>query len=280
MAKNRKLKKYFNLLSGHHRAYPDFLIIGAQKAATTSLFHYLTQHPQVEPPIKKEVRYFDLKYHWGSVWYRSHFPLKSRLRGNKITGEKSTDYIYHPMAPHRIKSSGLNPKLILLLRDPSLRAISQYKHYYRRGMETRSMRDAFEQEKQLVDQLYPSLEKKTIMNQRKIKDFIRYSYLQKGRYLEQIKRYEEVLGRESLMIESMEKLMQYPEEVVLKAYRFLCIDDSFMPKDLSTQNSGNYPLDRETSSVRTWLDEYYRPHNQQLFEHLGRRFEWGEEEYT
>lgn len=276
MGKNKKLKKYLNLISGYHRAYPDFLIIGAQKAATTSLFYYLTQHPEVVPPIKKEIRYFDLKYHLGSVWYRSHFPLKSKLKGAKITGEKSTDYIFHPMAPQRIKESGIQPKLILLLRDPARRAISQYNHYRRRGIEKRSMQEAFEQEPQVVNDLYPAMHQPTVLNQKNIKNYIRFAYLQKGLYLRQIKRFEEVLNPSRLYIESMENLMSEPARVVKETYQFLGIDDSFVPDDLTTQNEGSYAVDKPTQEMLHWIQNYYQPHNEALFEYLGKRFPWGE----
>ncbi|MDZ7776481.1 MAG: sulfotransferase domain-containing protein [Bacteroidales bacterium] len=275
MGKNRKLKKYLNLLSGYYRAYPDFLIIGSQKAATTSLFYYLTQHPQVIPPIKKEVRYFDLKYHWGPIWYRSHFPLKNKLKGNKITGEKSTDYIFHPLAPQRMKETGLNSRLILLLRDPARRAISQYNHYYRRGIETRTMKEAFEQEPELVNNLYPAMHEQTLFNQKNIKDYIRFAYTQKGLYLKQIKRFEEALNPDLLFIESMENLMSHPARVVKDTYRFLGIDSNFVPEDLASQNQGSYDNDQTTQEMLEWLYNYYRPHNEALFDYLGKRFPWG-----
>ncbi|HKK09274.1 MAG TPA: sulfotransferase domain-containing protein [Bacteroidales bacterium] len=274
MGKNKKLKKYFNLFSGYHRAYPDFLIIGAQKAATTSLFYYITQHPDVEPPLKKEIRYFDLKYHLGSVWYRSHFPLKSKLKGAKITGEKSTDYVFHPKAPQRIKESGIQPKLILLLRDPARRAISQYNHYHRRGIEKRSMQEAFEQEPQMVSDLYSAMLQPTVLNQKNIKNYIRFAYLQKGLYLKQIKRFEEVINPGHLYIESMENLMSEPARVVKETYQFLGIDDRFLPDDMTTQNEGSYEMANNNEMLQ-WLHNYFQTDNEALFKYLGKRFPWG-----
>src|SRR5262245_19881829 len=62
------------LISGASRMLPELVILGAQKAGTTSLFNYLSQHPRVRPPIKKEVHYFDLNYAKGLEWYQAHFP--------------------------------------------------------------------------------------------------------------------------------------------------------------------------------------------------------------
>src|SRR5271167_4574735 len=89
-------------------ALPDFLIIGAQKAGTTSMASYLAAHPRVAPSKCKEVHFFDLNYEKGVDWYRSHFPigvgegLLGRLRGRQMqTGEASPYYIFHPRAASR-----------------------------------------------------------------------------------------------------------------------------------------------------------------------------------
>ena len=62
------------------RALPDAVIIGAQKCGTSSLHNYLTQHPGVIAPLRKEVHYFDLNYERGESWYRAHFGRAGRAR--------------------------------------------------------------------------------------------------------------------------------------------------------------------------------------------------------
>ena len=69
-------------------ALPNFLIIGVQKAGTTSLFTYLTEHPQVRSPATKEVHFFDRRWDLGVGWYQSQFPTRVRLR---IAARKSGD---------------------------------------------------------------------------------------------------------------------------------------------------------------------------------------------
>ncbi|HEX9782521.1 MAG TPA: hypothetical protein VGA56_07280, partial [Opitutaceae bacterium] len=103
---------------------PDFIILGAQKAGTTSLYAYLLEHPQVLPARKKEVHYFDLRYERGERWYRSHFPsqramqARGRSLGNRvITGEATPYYLFYPRAPERVASVVPNAKFIVLLRD-------------------------------------------------------------------------------------------------------------------------------------------------------------------
>ena len=88
---------------------PDFIIIGAMKSGTTSLFHYLRQHPSLTPSYKKEVHFFDGgrkpsadNYEKGKSWYQSHFPLKWSVRNDRKTFEASPLYIFNPLAPQRI----------------------------------------------------------------------------------------------------------------------------------------------------------------------------------
>lgn len=83
-------------------ALPDFMIIGAQKAGTTSLFRYLIQHPQIVCPLWKEIHYFDVRFHRPVEWYRAFFPVlaadvePANLDKRAITGEATPSYRYHP----------------------------------------------------------------------------------------------------------------------------------------------------------------------------------------
>src|SRR5215470_750369 len=121
------------------RALPDFLIIGAQKAGTTSLYAYLTAHRDVRPAGRKEVHYFDLGFtagaELGEGWYRSMFPLRARLAldgrrtGRPVrTGEASPYYLFHPAAPQRAAALVPEARLLVLVRDPVERAWSHYRH--------------------------------------------------------------------------------------------------------------------------------------------------------
>ena len=112
-------------------ALPHFLIIGAQKAGTTSLASYLAAHPGVVPSKRKEVHFFDLNYEKGVDWYRSHFPiargqgLRRRMRGRRmLTGEASPYYIFHPLAASRAFDLLPAARVIVLLRNPVDRAYS------------------------------------------------------------------------------------------------------------------------------------------------------------
>lgn len=117
------------------RTLPEFIIIGAQKAGTTSLYNYLIEHPSIFPAFKKEVLYFDVNYRKGIHWYKSFFPttifkfLISKYSNRRfITGEASPYYILYPHAAKRIHSTLPKVKIIILLRNPINRSFSQYFH--------------------------------------------------------------------------------------------------------------------------------------------------------
>lgn len=108
---------------------PSFVICGAAKAGTTSLFHYLMEaSSQIRPPVRKEVNYFSDLHALGIDFYRRFFPV---LNDGEITGEASPTYmLYHKSAARIGKTLGPDVKLIFVLRDPVDRAISEYQHVH------------------------------------------------------------------------------------------------------------------------------------------------------
>ena len=102
------------------RMLPDFLIVGAQRAGTTSLYNYLVQHPDVgRVRLGKGVHYFDTNPTASLGWYRSHFPLDPAKvplkKGPRSVGEGAPYYMFHPMVPERIDAALPNVKLIAIL---------------------------------------------------------------------------------------------------------------------------------------------------------------------
>ncbi len=130
---------YLRMLSANKRALPDFLIIGAQKSGTTSLYSYLARHPNILPAYgKKEVHFWDIpkNYKKGLLWYRAHFPLIKELQDAAvITGEKTPNYLEDPETIRKIKEDCPAAKIIILLRNPVERTISNYFMKVRRGFE-------------------------------------------------------------------------------------------------------------------------------------------------
>ena len=115
-----------------HGQLPDFLGIGVQKGGTTTLQRLLEQHPDLFLPKQKELHYFSLHYGKGEAWYRQQFAAAAP---QQRCGEITPYYVFHPQAPQRIHALLPQAKLILLLRDPVERALSQFAHSRRLGLE-------------------------------------------------------------------------------------------------------------------------------------------------
>jgi Sulfotransferase domain len=133
----------WRMLSAGRRPLPDFLILGAQRSGTTSLYNYLAAHPLVLPAVpSKGVHYFDKHADRSLRWYRAHFPTRAQRRRREhpagsptVTGEGSPYYLFHPHGPARAAAAVPDARLIVMLRDPVERAYSHYQQEYARGFE-------------------------------------------------------------------------------------------------------------------------------------------------
>ena len=117
-------------LFGLNGADPDFLIIGAQKSGTTSLFRYMTQSPHFVRCAGKELHYFDRKYDRPYSYYRRQFPKRNP---DRFTGEASPSYLFFDFVPERVAAHLPGIKIIATLRNPIDRALSQFNHNTLRG---------------------------------------------------------------------------------------------------------------------------------------------------
>ena len=263
-----RLKRIYGLLTAEFRGEPDFFIIGVQKGGTTSLFSYLSQHPNLAPshPLK-EINYFGKRYRFGRRWYRSNFP--PRRPGQKIF-EASTNYIFHPAVPGRIKAMYPNNRFIALLRNPIDRAYSQFHHQrISREEPLERFEDAIAAEQERTAGEEARLEAGEINFSNA---FRRYSYLARGDYLRQLNRWERHFPREQLLICSSEEMFSDPEAVMRSVYDFLEVPFQHLGA-FEKRNIGEYkdPLSPET---REALRAHFKPKNEALFDHLGRRFDW------
>jgi hypothetical protein len=252
---------------------PDFHIIGSQKCATSSLFRYLSSHPRVYGPYKKEIQYYSLNYEKGIEWYKQFFPAyspkKERLR--LISGEASPYYIYHPKAAEWIKKDTPNAKLILIMRDPVKRAYSHYAHNTRPDLdeEKLSFEEALHQEEARIEKDYHLILEHDYYYSY---HHHRHGYKARGRYLEQIKRYHAIFPKEQLLIITTEDFYKDRQEIMNKVCDHLELERHEF-KTLWKFNTGSYkaPIKEETKQL---LIDYFRPYNEELYNYLGRDFGW------
>ena len=220
---------------------PHFLGLGTQKGGTTTLHQLLSQHPQVYLPACKEVHYFDLNHLAGETWYRSHFQAATTTQK---CGDITHFYLFHPDVPQRIQQLLPDARMIVLLRHPVDRAISQLFHAKKRGFEPLEPADALQAETSRLASGDPiSLQK--------------HSYVSRSRYLEQLERYEARFPSDQMLIMRSEDLFEQPVKIWQTLQQFLGLQSVELPMPLPRANPGT----GEASN----LDPALR---QQLFEQL------------
>lgn len=262
-----RTKRIFLRLTAPFRPLPDFLIIGAQKAGTSTLFAQLAAHPEVRPPWTKELIFFCRRFERTTTWYRQNFPIGWPVRKWK-TLEASPDYLFHPPAAERIRQTLPGAPLIVMLRDPVSRAYSHYQMTRRRGFETLPFAEAVAAEE---ERLRPEWEQRARNPDYLSWPLLRFSYLARGRYAEQLEHWLRVFPREQILIFTQDQLARDPQPIL----REICEKVGLRVCDLPpvpNENVGSYePMDPRVGEE---LREYFAPHNRRLYELLGRDFGW------
>ncbi len=238
------------------RALPDFLVIGAMKGGTTSLFRYLSDNPLVIPAVRKEVRYFDVNYERGELWYRSMFPTRRALsRGDgrrRLTGEASPGYLAHPDAPARCAALLPDVRLLVLLRDPVERAFSHWKHKSSAGVERLTVAEALAAERgdRPPDNTAGA---------------VGLPYVSRGLYADQLGRWLEHFPREQLLVQTSESLFLRPQPTYGRVLDFLGL--TAQPVEFARHNAG---VDDTLDHVaRAELAEVFVEPNARLADLLG-----------
>ena len=241
---------------------PDFLIIGAAKCGTSSVYNYLSHHPQILLPHKKEIDFFWKRSEHGIDWYLAQFPALSDLP-DFITGEATPNYIRFPIVAERIKEHFPQTKLIVLLRNPVERAVSWHYHKLKSGLTTGTFAEAVAQEmKQLESFSEEDLSQKGYHNPDNILGSL---------YLYKLKVWMELFDREQFCIIRSEDLYAHPARVMKTVYSFLDLSEQPL-SEYPQVNAGSYePISDE---LRKILTNYFQPHNQKLEEYLGMKLNW------
>ena len=258
---------------------PNFIIIGAQRSGTTSLYDYLCMHPSVLKALRKEAHFFDFNYNYGFDYYRAFFPSKLSFSylyqqitgGTIVTGEASPYYFFHPDVPRRIAKSLPEVKLIVLLRNPVERAFSHYHHERRMERETVSFEEALE----LEEERLKGEEKRFLEDEGYISyNHARFAYLRRGIYHDQIRRWLRYFPKEQLFILRSEDLFTQTEDIVLKTLEFINVEAEGWRIAPAYKIDSLGRQERMNPATRSKLIDFYRPHNRELAELVGREFDW------
>jgi len=267
---------WYRYLTAHRRGLPSFIIAGAQKAGTTSLFGYLKNHPQCAASLTKEVHYFDRNFSHDDTWYRMHFPLdtdgtnkQGSDRRPRLCFESSPYYMFDPRVPARVRALLPEAKIVFLLRNPVSRAYSHYQHSVRRSREPLSFEDAIAAEPERLDGEYERLLADPCYQSAAHQQF---SYLTRGIYVDQLLDWQGHFPREQLLVIQAERLFKQPCEAFAGVLEFLGLEP-WSPAELGILYSGRYKSTM-APETRQRLAGHFAPHNERLFDLLGTRCDW------
>ncbi|MEM1366711.1 MAG: sulfotransferase [Cyanobacteria bacterium P01_H01_bin.15] len=223
---------------------PNFLIVGAAKSGTTSLWHYLKQHPQIFFTRRKEPNFFAFKglklppfsgpaspdvlykilYQYSVTSDEKYQSLFENSAGKIAIGEASVRYLYFPEAAKRINEYIPNAKIIIILRNPIYRLYSHY--IMMRGkylLEPLPLVQALEQEGNRIQQNWGW----------------DWHYVQVGMYYKQVQRYFELFGKDQVKVFLYDDFSAKPLKIIQDICRFIRVDDNFFP-DMSRKRMPAY----------------------------------------
>ena len=256
------------------KVLPQALIIGVMKCGTETITTFLAIHPDIAMQLKVEaVQFFDRNHGKGNEWYRNQMPCSSE---GQITIEKSPQYITSPYAPKRVHKMDKNMKLILSIREPIKRAISHYEHV-----------SHWQPDK------FPDTFEKTAINPLG-GIHGEHEALQRSMYSVQLKRWLNYFKMDQIHIVDGDNFKLHPAEELNKIEKFLGIRHYFTEESFTyNEDKGFFCLNlprgaegcmykgkgrehREVSpDAIDKLKDFYKPFNEELFNIIGRRFDWG-----
>jgi hypothetical protein len=266
----------FGRVTAPARMVPSFLICGAQRCGTTSMYRTLSQHPGIlKAVLHKGVHYFDNHYDRGMGWYKAHFPLTvgARRTGQQLgyqplTFESSPYYMFHPLAAERIARDLPGVKLLVLLRDPVERAYSAHAHELARGYETEPFERALELEQ---SRLAGEAERIVADPQYQSHSHQHHGYVTRGEYVDHLVRLESIVGRDRLHVVDSGDFFTDPEPAFAAALDYLGLPAA---DGIRFERHNARPRSPLADSVRRELDEHFAAYDERLAQWWGRTPSW------
>jgi hypothetical protein len=280
------VKAKWREVSSGSRLLPDFLVIGAQRCGTSTLYQYLKLHPGVGGAARKEVGFFDLHFQRGLDWYRAQFPTERQKRSvlarNPIflTGEASPNYLIDPGVPSRVAAALPGVKLIVILRHPVLRTYSGYNRAVRTGHESRSFAEI------VASELANPLEEWDKVKKdpgRDTRDLRLSQFLARGLYAVQLEHWLKFFPRNQLLAVNGDQFFKQPRTWLNQVCEFLGLppwsEETFhesaeRPVQRWMARKYHYTYPPMEDAVRQQLVDFFRPHNQRLSDLLDQDFGW------
>ncbi|WP_158218561.1 sulfotransferase [Synechococcus sp. 1G10] len=226
---------------------PHFLVVGAQKAGTSTVHRRLGNHPGIFLPPAKELHYFSLHTDrpWG--WYLRQFEGRGDAQ---LCGEVTPYYLFHPQAPARIRAALPAVRLVVLLRDPVERTLSQYFHARRHGFETLSLEAALKAEHGRLADAEAILQAAGSSHYSHQK----HSYVARSRYEQQLDRIEALFPPQQVLVLQSEPLLSGKREPWERLYAFLGVPPVSWEFEMPRENAGL----EEAKAVQAHVKELLR----------------------
>jgi len=252
---------------------PGFVVIGAQRGGTTTLFHSLLRHPMIGIPARKEVHYFDSAFARGELWYRSFFPSSRRMErnGQRMSGEATPSYLFHPLAAERAAGTLLEAKFVAVLRDPVARAWSHHAHQIALGFETLPFEAAIEAE---VERLAGEEDRIRSDPAFQATRFRRASYLARGEYAPQLERWFSAVGKDRVLVLVSEEFFADPLASFRSVEGFLELPHWNDVGPITSRYAPGSATEEMRDDTRERLRSYFAPKTRRTEELLGRELPW------
>lgn len=267
---------------------PAFLIVGVQKAGTTALYQYLSNHPDIIAPSQKEIDFFwlDHLFEKGYSWYEAQFPKQTTFFGKrKISFESCPHYLFSVTAAKRIYEYNPEIKIIIILRNPITRAFSQFQMYQRRRFDTEKNKQSAKKYGGDIQKFFEALNAPDFFTN--FSEAIEQEWkaiqtggmqaphlISQGFYAQQIENYLQFFPRKQMLLLEHQSLKNQTQETLRHVASFLEIKEKkWMKNELQKYHEGNY---QEEINLKTYLklQKIFKEPNQQLFKLIGREFNW------
>jgi hypothetical protein len=247
---------------------PDhFVIVGAQRSGTTYLYGLLDEHPEIEmaKPLRPEPKFF-LDYDRYALGLDAYESQLFSDPGARVRGEKSTSYIESEVAARRISAMLPEAVVIVVIRDPVHRAMSNYRFTLQQGVEDLGPADALHRAASGVRAW-----------DRERFSVSPFDYLARGRYVDYLERLAAHAARDRIQVLVFEELVSDPS-VVATLFDRLGVDPTFRPAGVDMVVNASDDTDRGVPdpALEAWMREYFREPNERLETFLGRPLPWPE----
>lgn len=259
---------------------PDFIIIGAKKGGTRALLEFLRLHPRIKA-AGPEIHFFDNHYEKGMDWYISQLPAVSE---DQLVTEKTPAYFHTPEVPQRIKDMDPNIKLVLILRDPVKRLISDYNQFRTKNLD--------------LGKTYPTLEELVFDDQGQIND--KYPPVQRSVYFKHMKRWFRHFPQNQIHIVNGDAFIRQPWIESQKIENFLQIEPVITQNNFFFNNTKGYYCGKDIRTTGVWtcvrekclskakgrpkppletstveaLTDFFRSHNLKFYQLVNQTFGW------